>query len=60
MIAVILEIPSAFLASMGLDWRLALHISPLLYLFTANGVYFILVKLNFLSSNKDKGKGASL
>jgi len=44
MIAVILEIPSAFLASMGLDWRLALHISPLIYLFTGNGIRFLLVK----------------
>ena len=52
MIAVILEAPSAFLASLGLDWRLALHISPLIYLFTGNGIWFILKKFRVYRKEK--------
>ncbi|MBN1901625.1 glycosyltransferase family 39 protein [Candidatus Sumerlaeota bacterium] len=44
LVAIILQAPGAFLASMGLDWRLTLHAAPLLYFFTADGISFILLK----------------
>jgi len=57
MVAVILEAPSAFLASLGLDWRLVLHASPLLYLFTANGIWFLLKKFCIFRNNKSAERG---
>ncbi len=44
LVAVVLEAPSAFLAGMHLDWRLALHTAPLIYLFLMNGLIFIASK----------------
>jgi dolichyl-phosphate-mannose-protein mannosyltransferase len=45
MVAVILNAPSTFLAGMHLDLRLTLHVAPLLYLFTANGIFFLCKKI---------------
>jgi hypothetical protein len=56
MAALILEAPSAFLASLELDWRLALHAAPLLYFFMADGIFFILLKTGVMKKDK-QGKG---
>lgn len=57
MAAVILEAPSAFLASLGLDWRLTLHAAPLLYFFMADGIFFILFKTGIMKKVKQAKGG---
>ena len=56
--AIVLEAPSVFLAGLHLDWRLTLHVAPLLYLFTANGIFFLAKKANFVRQKYTLTKGA--
>ena len=42
-IALILEAPTAFLAGIELDWRLTMHVAPLIYYLTIMGLSFFLI-----------------
>ena len=55
--AIVLEAPSAFLAGMRLDWRLTLHVGPLLYLFTSSSVFFLAHKFKMFHSLNHKSNG---